>query len=150
MINPAQSNGKLIISRIKYYVGQAGTCIAGTNEQNAPKISAMQRLVNGSSIASLKTESTVNRCLSYNQRVDRDWATIWNIFKVPTPVNGYLQTSCADFNRYEETRVNFWQWLSNSFTWRFKQPERSYEGLDCAMRNMRWYGSFFWAGFYEK
>ncbi|MBD3821678.1 MAG: hypothetical protein IE914_05410 [Thiotrichales bacterium] len=127
-----------------YYVGQVGTCIRGTNQSNSPNISSLQDDVKNAAKSS--TDSAVQRCLSYYDKVGDNWGTIFGFIPVHESVYRYMQQSCVDFNRYKATRISFFEWMLMSWTWPFIDWKTSYQNLSCATSQMRWYGSFIWGG----
>lgn len=122
-----------------FYVGRKGMCVSGTNASNVPNISALQ--VSVDDYPDERTDSEVKRCLSYTPETQMN---LMPFFGGVDP--RWAQFSCVDFNRQNTAKVGFFGWMMMSWTWPFIDWERSYEGLGCATRKMRWRGFGIWGG----
>lgn len=174
IIIPRDVNADWVWPTGYYYVGYVGTCIPDTNMVNASEASGLhvdmfdsttvtstgwmgivkkeKKEYHDIKVAQSTDNSTVKRCLSYHEVIDRnrDWATVFGIFKVPaltsSSLKGYLQTSCVDFNRDAATRITWRDWIKNNLS--FKEQHRSFESFGCVKKQMTWHRSIFFAGFY--
>ncbi|MBD3754298.1 MAG: hypothetical protein IE937_01495 [Gammaproteobacteria bacterium] len=78
-----------------------------------------------------KDNVAMSRCLAYNDG--------------STP----RYESCLEIERRSSLHMNFFQRMMAFFFGPFLDWERSYEGLDCEMKQMRYVGWFFWGGWQE-
>ncbi|WP_178863518.1 hypothetical protein [Thiomicrorhabdus cannonii] len=74
-----------------------------------------------------KNNVAMSRCLAYND-------------------SGVRYESCLDIERRSAMHMNFFQRMMAFFFGPFLDWERSYEGLDCEMQQMRYVGWLFWGG----
>ncbi|GAB6069130.1 hypothetical protein JCM30760_02270 [Thiomicrorhabdus hydrogeniphila] len=83
----------------------------------------------GTCIASTnKANSSMSRCLSYNDSGTERYE------------------SCLDISRRSALHMNFFQRMMSFFFGPILDWERSYEGLDCEMKKMKYVGWMFWGG----
>ncbi|WP_321276116.1 hypothetical protein [Thiomicrorhabdus indica] len=74
------------------------------------------------------TEFSTNRCLSYNDSGTQRFE------------------SCLEIERRSSISMNFFQRMMAFFMGPWLNWERSYEGLDCEVKKMRYVGWMFWGG----
>ena len=75
-----------------------------------------------------KANSSMSRCLSYNDSGTERYE------------------SCLDISRRSALQMNFFQRMMSFFFGPILNWERSYEGLDCEMKKMKYVGWMFWGG----
>ncbi|WP_321325657.1 hypothetical protein [Thiomicrorhabdus sp.] len=75
-----------------------------------------------------KANSDMSRCLSYNDSGTERYE------------------SCLDISRRSSMHMNFFQRMMSFFFGPILDWERSYEGLDCEMKKMKYVGWMFWGG----
>lgn len=83
----------------------------------------------GTCVASTnKANSSMSRCLSYNDSGTERYE------------------SCLDISRRSAMHMNFFQRMMSFFFGPILNWKRSYEGLDCEMKKMKYIGWMFWGG----
>ncbi len=135
------------------YVGRTGVCVGGTTPADAANVTG--GLADRTNGPKNSTDSEVQHCLSYETELGSTSSfhdeTSCDFFgnncttesiETITPVDGYAQQSCRDFNSKAKARLSFFEWMMSLFFGGLTDWNTSYQQLDCGIKKMQTYPSF--------